>query len=394
MNHKKATKVVIVGGGFGGIKTALELANKPGVSVQLISDNTHFEYHGALYRSAVGRSPMEVVIPLKNIFAHAKNVELVLDAIGFVDPKKHCLASLTGNTYTFDKAVFALGNTVNCFGIKGVEDHSETLQNINSTIKLRSNLVKLFSQKRSSPSRIAVIGGGASGVELAAEIPHFATLVAKKYGLPAPKVKVSLVDGCDRLLPLLKPSASRKATKHLRKLGVEIHLNMQVKSCSKTTVSMNAGTLDADTIIWTAGSKPVDFFAKNAEVFELGRGGRVQVDEQLRTKHWRNIYVIGDNADTKYSGMAQTALYNGIYVAKSILKQLAGQEVKPYKNRKPIYVVTVGPKWAVAQIGNKIVSGRAGWSIRRQADLAIFKNFQPYKDAIKTWRKADKMAKF
>ena len=69
--NKKTTKVVVVGGGFGGVKTALELANKPGFEVQLISDNTHFEYHGALYRSAVGHSPMEVVIPLKEIFAHA-----------------------------------------------------------------------------------------------------------------------------------------------------------------------------------------------------------------------------------------------------------------------------------------------------------------------------------
>ncbi|MBP9738993.1 FAD-dependent oxidoreductase [Candidatus Saccharibacteria bacterium] len=389
---QKMTRVVVVGGGFGGVKTALELANKPGFAVQLISDNSHFEYHGALYRSAVGHSPMEVVIPLKDIFAHAKNVEVVLDSIGFVNAKKHCLASLTGNTYPYDKLVLALGNTVNYFGIPGVEENSEAMHNINSTIKLRTKLVELFSKKHSKPVRIAVIGAGASGVELAAEIPQFAAFIAKKHRLKVPHVKVVLVDGGDRVLPLLKPTASTKAEQKLKKLGVELHLNIKVESCDSGNVCMSAGNLGADLIVWTAGSKPSEFYAKNPDVFTLSRNGKVVVDEYLRVKNWQNIFVIGDNADTKYSGMAQTALYNALYVSKLLMKQHQQKAISKYRNKKPVYVITVGPKWAVAQIGNRVLSGRAGWSVRRQADLAIFRNFQPYREAIKTWRQADKMS--
>lgn len=394
MTSKKTTKVVVVGGGFGGVKTALELANKPGIEVDLISDNSYFEYHGALYRSAVGHSPMEVVIPLKDIFAQAKNVNIILDKIAFVDAKKHCLASETGNTYMYDKVVFALGNVVNYFGIDGVSEHSQAMNNINATIKLRTNLVELFSQKHTKPVRVAVIGAGASGVELAGELPQFAKFVAKKYRIPAPKVKVVLVDGCDRVLPMLKPAASKKALKRLNKLGVEVHLNVRVESCTKDNVCLSAGNLGADLIVWTAGSKPSEFFAKNSGVFTLNKSGRVIVNEHLQVKNSRNMYVIGDNADTKYSGMAQTALYNALYVARTILAEKQGKKIPPYRNRRPIYVITVGPKWAIAQIGKRVLSGRSGWSVRRKADLAIFKNFQPYKEALKTWRKADKMSRF
>ncbi len=392
---KKTLKVVVVGGGFGGVKTALSLANKPGFKVQLISDNTHFEYHGALYRSAVGHSPMEVVIPLREIFAHAKNVEVVLDAVAVVDAKNKRLASHTGNTYSYDKVVFALGNTVNYFGIQGLSENTVTMNDIANTIKLRKSLVELFKQQQDHPIRIAVIGAGASGVELAGEIPHFAKLIAKKYGIKkVPKVKVLLVDGSPRVLPLLSEKASEKTAKHLRDLGVEIHLNIQVQSCDKGTVCLNAGNLSADLIVWTAGSKPVDFYGNNPEVFTLGRGGRVTVDENLLAQGQKDIYVLGDNADTPYSGMAQTALHDAKFVARNLVNAHEGKKTTHYKASKPVYVVTAGPKWAVVQEGAKITSGYRGWLIRRRADLAIFRNFQPYEQAIKTWRHASRMSKF
>jgi len=390
---KKITKVVVVGGGFGGVKTALGLANKPGFEVQLISDNTHFEYHGALYRSAVGHSPKEVVIPLKDIFKHAPNVELVLDNAAVVDGKKKRIASATGNIYSYDKAVFALGNTVNYFGIRGLEQHTATMHDISSTIKLRNQLIKLFAVSTSKPLRIAIVGAGASGVELAGEIPTFANFVANKYKLKTPKVKMILVDGADRVLPLLSPKASEKTTKHLHDLGVEIHLNIQVESCEAGNVCMSAGNLGADLIIWTAGSKPVDFFAKNPTVFTLGRAGRVVVNDLLALENDKDVFVIGDNADTPYSGMAQTALHDAKFITHNLLLEQAGKKAKVYRKHKPIYVVTAGPKWAVVQQGDKVTSGYRGWLIRRKADLAIFRNFEPYKQAVKTWRHAGEMSK-
>lgn len=388
---KKITKVVIVGGGFGGVKTALNLANKPGFEVKLISDNTHFEYHGALYRSAVGHSPMEVVIPLKEIFSEAKNVELVLDSAGFIDAKKKRIASLTGNIYNYDKAVFALGNTVNYFGIAGISDHTVTMHDISSTIKLRKSMVDLFQKSQTKPFRIAIVGAGASGVELAGEIPTFAALVAKKHGIKTPNVKISLIDGATRVLPMLSEKASVKVTKHLSKLAVEIHLNMQVSSCSAGKLCTNTGELKADLIIWTAGSKPVDFFTKSPNVFTIGRGERVVVDDYLQAQNQEDVFVLGDNADTPYSGMAQTALHDANFVTNNFIHS---KKPKSYRPARPVYVITAGPKWAIVQQGKKVISGYRGWLMRRQADLAIFKNFQPYEQAIKTWRHASKMSKF
>lgn len=391
---KKDIRIVVVGGGFAGVKTALNFANKPGFSVQLISNNTHFEYHGALYRSAVGHSPMEVVIPLREIFQDSKNVEVILDSAATIDPGKKRLASEHGNIYPYDILVLAMGNVVNYFNIDGLEEHSETMNDIAGTVKLRHQLVKLFKERADKPSRIAVIGAGASGVELVSELPNFAALVAKKYKLKKTRLSAVLVDGADRVMPLLSPKASKKVQKRLNDLGVEIHLNIRVQSCEPGRICLDAGHLGADIIVWAAGSKPVPFYQAHGNIFTLGRGGRVVVDEFLRTQGYEDIYVLGDNADTKYSGMAQTALYDANFISRNIMRQKAGKKMKAYRARKPLYVVTVGPKWAIVEDGKLTFSGRRGWSVRRRADLAIFKNFQPYKEAIKTWRQANKMSKF
>lgn len=390
---KKTTKVVVVGGGFGGVKTALNLANKPGFEVQLLSNNTHFEYHGALYRSAVGHSPMEVVIPLRDIFKDAKNVEVILDSAGYIEHDKKRIASHTGNIYNYDKAVLALGNTVNYFNIAGLKEHTVTMNDIPNAIKLRGELVRLFKEPQSGPIRIAIIGAGPSGVELAAELKPFAEFIAKKYAVRKPKLNVILIDGSDRVLPALMPKASAKVTKHLQDLGVEIHLNIKVESCEPGTICMSAGNLGADLIVWTAGSKPVDFYENNPSIFTLGRGGRVVVDDHLLAQGHEDIYVLGDNADTPFSGMAQTALYDANFVARNLVRMQKGQKTVSYRARKPLYVVTAGPKWAVVQEGDKVVSGYRGWIVRRKADLWIFRNFQPYQQAIKTWRHAQRMSK-
>lgn len=391
---KKVTRVVIVGGGFGGVKAALNLMNKEGFKVTLISNNTHFEYHGALYRSAVGHSPMEVVIPLREIFEKAKNVELVLDEAVHIEEGKKLLVCASGEYYKYDELILALGSQVNYFNIKGLKENTETMNDISSTIRLRKKLVDLFVKKANKPVRVAIVGAGPSGVELAAELPNFAKLIAKKYSVKTTKLKTILIDSAPRILPILNEKASAKTTKHLRKLGVEINLNITVGSCKPGVVCMSAGNIKADLIVWTAGSKPVDFYNHNPDIFTLGRGGRVVVDECMQAQGKKNIYVLGDNADTKYSGMAQTALNDANYVAKNLIKRRLGKKIIPYRNKRPLYVVTAGSKWAVVQEGERVTSGYRGWLVRRQADLWIFRNFEPYKKAVHTWRQAQKLADF
>lgn len=385
-------KIVVVGGGFGGVKTALELANKPGVEVTLISQSSNFEYHGALYRSGTGRSPLEVVIPLRDILAHAKNVTLLIDRVTDINPAKQRVVTEMGNVVAYDAIVLAMGNVVNYFGIEGMDKNSMSLDTIANTISLRHRLTELFKGSKKQ-IRIAVIGGGPSGTELAGELHHFAAMVAEKYNVATKDVNVVLVEGSDRVLPFMRPKASQKAFARLQKLGVEVKLNTQVDACEPGKVCIEGPDLEADLIIWTAGSRAVGFYNEHPDVFQMERG-RVKVDQYLHAVGHNNLYVIGDNAATPYSGMAQTALHDARFVARNLLRQQKSAQPIWYRTLHPVYVVPIGPNWAILQTGKTVISGYQAWLFRRRADLAIYRNFEPYKQAIKTWRKGDHLAKF
>lgn len=390
MKHKDQ-KVVIVGGGFGGVKTALELANKPGFQVQLISTHMNFEYHGALYRSATGHSPMEVVIPLKTIFKRAKNVELILDTIAAINPKRKVLRSETGDEYAYDTIVLAMGNDVNYFGIVGMDAHSFAMTTIPQTIELRAKLIELFKQPGSTPT-IAIVGAGPTGVELAGEVQEFARRISHKYRTRLSRPHVVLIEGGDRVLPMLDPILSGKAYKRLQKLGVQLRLSTKVNSCEPGKVCISDGEVEADAIVWTAGSKAVGFYEQHPRVFKLEKG-KVIVDEQMRAQGHDDIYVIGDNAYTKFSGMAQTALHDAKFVARNLLRIQKGTPPVAYRNWHPLYVVPIGENWAILQTAKNRISGYRGWLVRRRADRWIFRNFLPYKAAIQQWRRGNKIAR-
>ena len=180
---------------------------------------------------------------------------------------------------------------------------------------------------------------------------------------------------------------------HLKKLGVELLLSTAVSSCTRGKLHLNGGIQNADIIIWTAGSRIADFYTDKEKEFAFERG-RVVVDEYLRAKGHQNIYVIGDNAGTKYSGMAQTALRDAKYVAESLSRIAHGRKAKKYTPRRPVYAVPAGESWAVYQSTRHQLSGYAAWLLRRRADLYIYKNFEPYAKAVKRWRHANRQADF
>ena len=384
--------VVVVGGGFGGVKIALQLANKKDVSVTLVTKGSNFEYHGALYRTATGSSPLEVAIPLRDIFDHAKNISVVLDEVSTIDTKRQNVHSTTGNSYSYDALVLAMGNQVNYFGIEGMDKHSQSMITVPDTVQLRYKLVELAKSNKIAHPHIVIVGAGATGVELAGDIQQFANSVTSKYAKNNKQFRVSIIEGADRVLPMLRPKLSEKALMRLSKLGVSVRLNTRVNSCEPGKLCLEVGEISADLIVWTAGSRIVDFYHDNAQYFELERG-RVAVDQFLRAKGHKNIYVIGDNAATQYSGMAQTALHHAKFVSRNLLRMSKGVPPVAFRARKPIYVVPVGPRWAVLQDGKKMISGYQAWLVRRRADLWIFKNFAPYKKAIVQWRRGNKKAK-
>jgi NADH:ubiquinone reductase (H+-translocating) len=384
-------KIVVVGGGFGGVKTALELANKPNIEVTLVSNGTNFEYHGALYRTSTGRSPLEVALPLREIFAHAHNVSVVLDHIIDIHTDKKCIIGQDGDVYLYDSVVLALGSETNYFGLKGMEQHSFTLNTVAHTIALRQELSKQL--KTHASARVAIVGAGPTGVELAGEVSHFATMIAERYSKPKCRVDVTLIDGADRVLPQLMQKASSKAHKRLTALDVRVLLNTRLDSCKEGMLCLSSGSLPADLIVWTAGAQLPLLFTQRSDIFHVEHG-KVRVDQFLHPIGHESVYVIGDNALTPYSGMAQTALHDAKFVAKNILRLQQQQPLKWYRAVRPIYAVPIGPKWAILQTGRHVLSGRRAWAVRRRADLMIFRNFEPYRLAVKTWRKANRLAEF
>jgi len=385
--------VVVVGGGFAGVKTALELMNKPGFEVTLISKGADFEYHGSLYRSATGHSPLEVVLRLGDIFEKAKNIDVVIDNIVALNPTTKYIRGETGRQYSYERLVMCLGNEKNYFGIPGLDVYAHSMYTIHDTMTLRSDMVNLLTSKSRRKTRVLVIGAGPSGVEVAAELHNFAHIVSERYGTTLKKIEVDLIEGSPRVLPSLSEKVSHKARARLAKIGVNVLLDKRVRSCSRNVVTLEDGERAGDIIIWTAGSKSADIFAKYPSLFEIERG-RVKVGEYMQVPASSDIFILGDNAATKYSGMAQTALGDAIYLARNFIREQKGKDKRPYSPKSPAYVVPIGGKWAVMQKGTHVRSGAYGWAMRRRGDLYIYKNFEPIRKAYKLWRRGNHLAAF
>jgi NADH dehydrogenase len=273
-----------------------------------------------------------------------------------------------------------------------MDQHSFAMTTIQQTIALRAKLIQLLKKPAATPT-IAIVGAGPTGVELAGELQQFARRISHRYRTRLARPTVVLIEGGDRVLPMLDPVLSAKASKRLQKLGVQLRLSTKVNTCEPGKVCVAGEDIVADAIVWTAGSKPVDFYALHPRVFKLERG-RVAVDDFLQAAGHEHIYVLGDNANTPFSGMAQTALHDAKFVARNLLRQQHGTPPVAYRAWHPLYIVPIGEGWAVMQSEKQQISGYRGWLLRRRADRWIFKNFLPYKAAIRQWRRGNKLGHY
>ncbi|MDQ3064804.1 MAG: FAD-dependent oxidoreductase, partial [bacterium] len=228
-----------------------------------------------------------------------------------------------------------------------------------------------------------VIGGGPTGVELAGALPQYIKNLRKMHGIRTrKKVHVDLVEAAPRLMPRMPKSVSRKLARRLRKLGVKIYFGRPVQSQSADTLLLDGKPIRSHTVIWTAGMANNPFFADNH--FQLSPNGRVQVDQLLQA--WPGVFVIGDNADTKYSGMAQTAMHDAMYVTNNLKRHVDGKRPYAYKPKLPIYVTPVGHNWAVVVWGKLHIYGLAGWMLRRAADWIGYLDIEPW------WKATNRLA--
>lgn len=376
-------RILIVGGGFAGIKAARTLAKDKRVKVTLVSDREQFEYHAALYRTTTGRSRLEVSVPLADIFPGGSGVELAVDRIEQIDPDDRYVTGSSGRSYHYDQLLLAPGVVTEYYAIRGLADYSYGIKSIDEAMRLKDHLHKELTQGHVPDQDYVVVGGGPTGIELAGELVSYLKQIRANHKR-SNAFKVHLVEAAPRLLPALPEDFAAKIQKRLEKLGVEVHLATAVKGETKNQLLLgNGGKIKTHGVIWTAGVTGNPLFTGNAAAFELGRGKRVVVSPTLEAR--RDIYVLGDSAGTPRSGWGQTALYDGEYVADNILAALDGKPAKPYRPHRPIGAIPVGPGWAAVADGSKRTYGRRGWLLRRRADLRLMMRLLPKRLAMKAW---------
>ncbi len=386
-------KIIILGGGFGGIQTALALSRKkiPNAKIVLISDKHHFEYTPALYRIVTGKSPLEVCIPLSEIFPERENkVQIVLDTISKINPVQKILEGAEGSQYRYDYLVLALGAEPAFFGIPGLPEFAYGFKTIGQAIKLKNHLHSILGDHKHENSgeiHFDVVGAGPAGVELAGELHQYTNVLAKHHGIPEKEIHIDIIESASRLLPMMPEKASVLAALRLKQYGTNIMTDTKVMSDDGKSITLSTGKMLSKTLIWTAGVKPNHIY-KETLGLPLAKNGRITVDESLRVVGIPSIFVLGDSADTPHSGTAQTAICDGEFIAWTLARMLkTTKKILPkYEPKTEPYIIPVGAGYAILIYKNFVMGGRLIWWLREMADLKYFLSILPFDAAWRVWK--------
>ncbi|MGB9664017.1 MAG: NAD(P)/FAD-dependent oxidoreductase [Ignavibacteria bacterium] len=372
--RKKYSRVIIIGGGFGGLAAAKKLINKP-VDVILIDKTNHHLFQPLLYQVATaGLSPAYIAFPLRSIFRKSKNVRVILGEVKRIERKEKKIF-LNGETYSYDFLIVAVGAKHHYFGKDEWEKFAPGLKTLKDAIDIRERILLAFekAEKINDPIEqqkylnFVIVGGGPTGVEMAGAIAEIAkkTLIEDFKQIDSSKAKIYLIEALDRILPSYPPELSQKAKEDLEKLGVTVLLNTKVTDLKKDSVKLNGEELHAATIIWAAGNKANPLIQQlNCEMDKMGRA---IVSPYLHLKDDENVFVIGDAAavfDEKGNtlpGVSPVAITEGRYVAKFILRKLKNKKYKPYKYFNKGSLATIGKAKAIADFGWIRFTGFFAW---------------------------------
>lgn len=374
--------ITIVGGGFGGVKAALELVKEDDIKVTLITNNKNFVYYPSLYSTATGHDHKESWVPIEFIFRDHANVRIVYDTIKKIDPAKK---ALTGSkVYKYTKLILSLGSVTTYFGIEGLDHYAFGIKSEQEIRTLQKHLFHQMGNQGIVDKSYVIIGGGPTGVELAGALGQYLEKLRVFFGLRHQKIHITLVEANPRILPRMSKQASKAATKRLRQLGVKIETNKMVQSASAKGLMVSGKPIETQTIIWTSGVANAPFFKQNARHFSLNPRGKVVVDDYLQARP--DIFVIGDNADTPLAGLAQTAIHDGVFVARHLSRLKNGEKPKKYKTKNLGVVVPIGYNWSIYERGAIRLTGAMGALMRDAADIVGHHDILPMGHAIDTWR--------
>jgi NADH dehydrogenase len=377
---KKPEQVLVVGGGFGGVKAALELSDDARFAVTLLTEATDLRYYPTLYHTATGGKRANSSIPLATIFT-GKKVQILQGSATTLNRKVKTITTAEGLSLPYDALILSLGVVTNFFGIPGLADYAYSIKTQAEVARFKAHLHDQLTNDHQPDLNYVIVGAGPTGIELAGALPGYLKRIMHYHNIPRRKVHIDLIEAAPRLLPRLPKETSRVIGRQLRRLGIKLYLGSAVQGETSDELTVNGKPIRSHTVIWTAGVTNHPFFKDNN--FSLMGRGKVAVDAYLQAEE--NIFVLGDNANTPFSGMAQTALHDGSFVAANLKRRAAGKNFKSYAVKQPITVIPAGPHWASVIWGKLRFHGFIGWLLREAGDFVGFHDLEPWDRALKQW---------
>jgi NADH:ubiquinone reductase (H+-translocating) len=391
-------RVLILGGGFAGLVAAQTL-NRADVDITLLDRRNFHLFQPLLYQVATGSlSPAEIAAPLRAIFAHQKNVEVLLGEAVDIDPANKEILLADGARFSYDTLIIATGSHTSYYGNDHWRENAPSLKSVEEATTMRHKMLYAFERAERAESEdevrawltFVIVGAGATGLELAgalAEIAHH-TLKHDFRRIRPQEARIILMEGGSRVLSPYPEDLSAKAEKLVRGLGVEVMLDAMVTNIDAAGVSYRRGetssSVPARTVLWAGGVTATPFARKVAERFnaETDSAGRFKVNPNLTLPNHPEIFVLGDLAlayDAKGNslpGVAQVAIQGGHYVGKLIKARLAGRQFPPFKYFNKGDMAVIGRAAAVANIFGLHVSGFIAWFIWLFIHLIYLIEFQ------------------
>jgi len=367
-------KVVIIGGGFGGLNAALGL--KRGVAEVVVVDKTnHHLFQPLLYQVAsAALSPADIAVPIRAILNRQKNTIVIMGKVSRIEKEKKKIVLASGKEIRYDYLIVATGARHSYFGNDQWEEHAPGIKTLADALSIRQNLLMSFEKAERCDSvseaekflNFVVIGGGPTGVELAGAIGEIAhkTMLRDFRRVNPSKTKIFLIEGAPHLLPSYPVELSERAQRDLEKLGVKVICNQHVTDISDEGVRVGEQFIPAENVIWAAGNQASPLL-ETLNV-ERDRQGRVIVQPDLTIEGHPEIFVIGDAAHFEQDGeaipaIAPGAVQQGHYVAKIIRKGILPKDRKPFRYFDKGQMATIGTNKAVAMIGRFRLTGYLAW---------------------------------
>ena len=372
-------RVIIIGGGFGGISLAKKLHKKE-FQVVLLDKHNYHTFQPLLYQvSTGGLEPDSIAYPIRKVIHDFPNTYFRLAEVKEIDTENNLVKTNIG-ALKFDYLVVATGSTTNFFGNKTIEENSMSMKSIPESLNLRSLILENFEQalltddlhEREALMNFVIVGGGPTGVELAGALAEIKKgILPKDYpDLDTRRAQINLVQGGERILPAMSEIASEKAEQFLESLGVNVWKNTRVNDFDGKVATTNKDTVfRTETLVWAAGVQAVCVKGLDAKDL-LCRGNRLKVNEYHQVEGFEHIYALGDVAQMEselyphgHPMMAQPAIQQGENLGKNLVRISENKPMFPFKYNDKGSMATVGRNKAVADLPKFKSQGIFAWFI-------------------------------